>query len=356
MTTYSDPSVSASSGDITLPGNSEQEYSTASTASASSELDSDSDLDSGANSTVGASSESNSGSDQQQPQQPQQPQQSQQSQQSQKQQHKKRKKKFLKRLTKEMFWDIRDDIMHLTPLSIYFLKECRRTSDRFDDLGVFISPPEVEDGTVDVPTDHYNTLTRFYVKLCDKMFLLALQELQEHHLRKDFDIKWFTIPFSPNDPEEFEVFDNDANWASDAHKEAVRLFAKTVNKMHEVKLLVANANANYTAATSILYRKVQATTYMETVRKNMWILNNRFEYERSAGGFRRIGDKRKGAIALLSSPAAAAKVVGDKHSVRPLNAKGRSYSNSKRPRHNSNDPPLPLAGPDAQLPSPQMSI
>ena len=226
----------------------------------------------------------------------------------------------------------------LTPLSIFFLRHCTRTSDVIGDLETFILPAEVEEKTTNVPTERANDRAMLLIKLKDKKFLQAVQELQEH-LRKDFKIEWLTLPFSPTDPKLYEVFNKKAKWASDTHKEAVRLFAKTVNKMHQVKLLVSEANARGTAATSRMYTKTQAATYVETVRKNMWILNNRFEYDRSTGGFRRIGDKRKGAIALMSFPAAAAKVIGGKPNVRPRNNDERRWHYNKRPRRDLRDAP-----------------
>ncbi len=216
-------------------------------------------------------------------------------------------------------------------MSLYFLRQCSRTSDLFDDPKKFILPGEVEEGTTNVPTQFCNTRKKVLVKLKDKKFLQAVQELQEH-LRPDFRIEWLTVPFSPTDPEEYEVDNKKADWASDTHKEAVRLFAKTVNKMHQVKTLVNEADARGTEATRGFQRNERARAYMETVRKNMWILNNRFEYDRSTGGFRRIGDKRKGAIALMSSPAAAAKVVGGKPNMRPRNDNKRRWQYNKRPR------------------------
>lgn len=245
--------------------------------------------------------------------------------------HQQRKDKFVKRVRSERFWVIEDEVEMLTPLSIFFLRHCTRTSDVIDDLETFILPAEVEERTTNVPTERANDRTELLIKLKDKKFLQAVQELQLH-LRKDFEIEWLTLPFSPTDPEGYKVANKKAKWASDTHKEVVRLFAKTVNKMHQVKLLVTEADARGTAATSRLYTKVQAATYMETVRKNMWILNNRFEYDRSTGGFCRIGDKRKGAIALMSSAASAAKVVGGKPNVRPRHNNNRRWQYNKRPR------------------------
>ena len=245
--------------------------------------------------------------------------------------HQQRKDDFWKRVKTKMFWDVRDKDEFLTPMSLYFLRQCSRTSDLFDDPKNFILPGQVEEGTTDVPTQFCNTRAMLLVKLKDKKFLQAVQELQEN-LPSSFKIEWLTVPFSPTDPEEYEVDNKKVDWASDTHKEAVRLFAKTVNKMHQVKTLVGNANANSTAATSRMYTKTQAATYMETVRKNMWILNNRFEYDRSTGGFCRIGDKRKGAIALMSSAASAAKVVGGKPNVRPRKNNKRRWQYNKRPR------------------------
>lgn len=236
------------------------------------------------------------------------------------------------------FWDERDKDEFLTPMSLYFIRQCSRTSDLFDDPKKFILPGEVEEGTTNVPTQLCNTRTMMLVKLKDKKFLQAVQELQEN-LQSGFKIEWLTVPFSPTDPEEYEVDNKKADWARDTHKEAVRLFAKTVNKMHQVKTLVGNANADSTAATSRMYTKTQAATYMETVRKNMWILNNRFEYNRSTGGFRRIGDKRKGAIALMSSAAKAAKVIGGNPNVRPRDDNKRRWHYNKRPRRDLRDAP-----------------
>lgn len=252
--------------------------------------------------------------------------------------HRLRKDIFWKRVKTRQFWDIRDEDEFLTPMSLYFIRQCSRTSDLFDDPKKFILPGQVEEGTTNVPTQLCNTRTMMLVKLKDKKFLQAVQELQEN-LQSGFKIEWLTVPFSPTDPEEYEVDNEKADWARDTHKEAVRLFAKTVNKMHQVKTLVGNANADSTAATSRMYTKTQAATYMETVRKNMWILNNRFEYDRSAGGFRRIGDYRKGAIALMSSAASAAKVVGGNPNVRPRNNNNRRWQYNKRPRRDLRDAP-----------------
>ena len=251
--------------------------------------------------------------------------------------HQQRKEAFVERVQNEKFWDIQDEVERLTSLSFYFIRQCSRTSNIFDDLETFILPSEVEAGTTNVPTERaIDKQRRLLVRLQDKKFLQALQELQEH-LRSDFKIEWLTLPFSPTDLEANKLANKKADWASDTHKEAVRLFAKTVNKMHEVKSLVANANADSTAATSRMYTKTQAATYMETVRKNMWILNNRFEYDRRLGGFYRIGDKRKGAIALMSSPSVAAKVVGGKPNVRPRNNDKRRWQYNKRPRKDLRD-------------------
>ena len=71
---------------------------------------------------------------------------------------------------------------------------------------------------------------------------------------------------------------------------------------------------------------------VETVRKNMWILNNRFAYDKTLGGFYRPGDVRKGAIALITSPAAAAKVKGGPETVRPPPKKGQRWQHNKRPK------------------------
>lgn len=246
-----------------------------------------------------------------------------------------------------MFWDVRDRVTWLTPLSLYFLLQCIRTSTIIDDVGKFILPPEVEQGTADIPTENVVTRTRLLVKLTDKMFFVALQELQKN-LRKDFKVEWLTLPFSPTDPEENEVPAED--WASDTHKEAVLLFAETVNKMHKVKLLLDEADARGTEATRGFQRNERARACMETVRKNMWILNNRFAYDKDVGGFYRPGDPRKGAIALITSPAAAAKVKGGPETVRPPPKKGQRRRYHKRPQKKRKKSNLDRAATETQNP------
>lgn len=242
-----------------------------------------------------------------------------------------RKKRFADRVQQEMFWDALDKYRWLTPLSLYFLVQCAGTSAIIGDVGDFILPPELEEDTADVPTEEATTRTRLLVKLNDKLFFLALRELQKL-LRKDFKVDWFTLPFSLTDPEENEVSVEGLELASDTHNEVVALFAETVNKMHQVKVLVREANAKGTEATRGFQRKTQAATYVETVRKNMWILNNRFAYDKTLGGFYRPGDVRKGAIALITSPAAAAKVKGGPETVRPPPKKGQRWQHNKRPK------------------------
>ena len=152
--------------------------------------------------------------------------------------HQQRRKAFVDRIQNEKFWDIQDEVERLTSLSFYFIRQCSRTSNIFDDLETFILPAEVEAGTTNIPTERaIDKQRRLLVRLRDKKFLQALQELQEH-LRSDFKIEWLTLPFSPTDLEANKLANKKADWASDTHKEAVRLFAKTVNKIHEVKSLV----------------------------------------------------------------------------------------------------------------------
>ena len=240
--------------------------------------------------------------------------------------------KFNDRVKTNKFYDARDEHTWSTPLSWWFLKICVAESSIVEDAEDLVAPPITERGYPNIPTQQAASRAILLVKLTDKMFFLALRELQKL-LRKNFKVEWFTLPFSVNfRPEENEVSVEDLELASDTHKEVVALFAETVNKMHQVKLLVREANAKGTEATRGFQRKTQAVTYVETVRKNMWILNNRFAYDKTLGGFYRPGDVRKGAIALITSPAAAAKVKGGPETVRPPPKKGQRWQHNKRPK------------------------
>lgn len=243
-----------------------------------------------------------------------------------------RKVNFADRVQNEKFWDVNDEYTWLAPLSLYFLVKCARTSAIIGDVGDFILPPEVEEGTADVPTQKAATRARLLVKLNDKLFFLALQKLQKL-LRKDFKVEWFTLPFSLKDPQKNEVSTEQIDLASATHEEAVALFANTVNKMHKVELLVDEADARGTEATRGFQRNERARACAETVRKNMWILNHQFKYDRNLGGFYRAGDLRKGAIALITSPAAAAKVKGGPETVRPPPKKRQRRQRNKRPEN-----------------------
>lgn len=254
----------------------------------------------------------------------------------------KRRDAFRKRVETEKFWDVRDTHMQLTPMSMYFLEECARTSTLIDDARHFVLPSVSEEDFDSVPTIDAAKRTRLQVKLKDKLFFVALQEVQGL-LKERYDIEWLTLPFSVSEQQENEVYPEEAaKWAGGAHKEAVRLFANTVNKLHQIKLLVSNANALRTAATTRLYTKAQAAAYTETVRKNVWVLNNRFAYDGSAGGFYRVGDKRKGAIAQLTSHAAAANVKGGDPEMRPaktVNERQPYLTYRKRPRRMEENAP-----------------
>lgn len=250
--------------------------------------------------------------------------------------YRERKNKFWNKVHEEKFWDVRDKIMWLLPLSRYFLENCAGESDYLDDVGDLILPSEVEEEYADVPTKQVVDSKRLLVKLEDKMFYLALRQVQGL-LRKEFKIEWLTLPFSLSEPQENnKLFPDEAVWASDTHKEALRLFAKTVNKMHEVKLLVKEANARGTEATRGFQRKLSARAYVETVRKNMWILNNQFAYDKTLGGFYRAGDRAKGAIARITSHAAAAVVKGGIPTVRPPEKERVRRQHSKRPLSTTN--------------------
>lgn len=251
------------------------------------------------------------------------------------------KERFRRRLYSEKFWDVRDQRFKNIPLSMFFIEECVKQCDyKVSDAFEFISSVEILPGAeVPLAVEGERALPLF-VKFRELTFFLALEKLRAH-LKSTYDIEYFTLPFTlpsrnPGDDSlaTLKLGEHVAHKFNAEHAEALSLFVVAVHRMHEVLSLMQEANTKRTAVGRGLYTKLTATGLMETVRQNMWILNNRFAYDASVGGFYRIGARRnKSAIALMNSMAAANRVRESAVSVRP------TASQQKRSRWQYTKPP-----------------
>ena len=211
---------------------------------------------------------------------------------------------------------------------MFFVEECvgncnYKVKNAYD----FIQPGESQTGLRHVPTENVLRNPSLFVTFKDTTFFLAVKKLREH-LKPSYDIRYFTLPFTlptsnqgGNSGSNNEVGEHVAHKFNKTHAEALHLFVVAVYKMSQVLALLQDADSKGTAVGSRLYTSVRATAYMETVREHIWILNNRFAYDKSIGGFYRIGaHTNKGAIALMNSLAAASRVSESASTVRSSTA------------------------------------
>ena len=244
---------------------------------------------------------------------------------------------FRRRLDAEMFWDVRDKRFQHVPLSMFFVEECvgncnYKVKNAYD----FIQPGESQTGLRHVPTENVLRNPSLFVTFKDTTFFLAIKKLREH-LKPSYDIRYFTLPFTlptsnqgDNSGNNNEVGEHVAHKFNKTHAEALHLFVVAVYKMSQVLALLQDADSRGTAVGSRLYTSVRATAYMETVREHIWILNNRFAYDKSIGGFYDRAQTNKVAIALMNSLAAATRVSESASTVRSSTAKQAQMDLRKR--------------------------
>lgn len=254
-----------------------------------------------------------------------------------------------------MFWEVRDDDFRNIPLSLFFIKQCVKTCDyKVRNAYEFILPAESQRVDSLVPTQDNVNGKYLFVSFKEPTFYLALEKLREN-LKPVFNIKYFTLPFTlplesqgNDDGNDLELGEHVAHRFNKTHAEALKLFVVAVHRMSKVIALVQESDSRGTAVGSKLYDKMSAATYMETVRQNMWILNNRFAYDKNIGGFYRVGARRnRNAIALLSSMAAASAVKESASTVRSSEQGQKRRWQYARPKEKENNvETVPTAEPE----------